>query len=81
MYLNTSKTPLLESVEMIHLEERKNLEVKIVGSIPLRATTFSPPLFACWCTSLQLETHSQNDWSIKNQIHVEYTGLRQGFHN
>ena len=29
-----------------------------------------PTLFTCWHTSLQLETHSQNDWSVnyKNKI-------------
>ena len=35
-------------------------------------------LSACTCTSLQVKTHSQNDWSVTNQI--EYTGLRQDFY-
>ena len=32
-------------------------------------------LCVCWHTSLKLETHSKNGWSVTNQI--EYTGLRQ----
>ena len=32
-------------------------------------------MFACWYTSLQVETRIQNDWSVTNQI--EYTGFRQ----
>ena len=29
---------------------------------------FLPTMFACWHTFLQLETHNQGDWSVKNQI-------------
>ena len=49
--------------------------LEIVGSRPLCTTIFLPTKFACLQLSLHLETYSQNNWSVTNQI--EYTGLRQ----
>ena len=36
---------------------------------------FLPTMFACLHTSVQVKTHTQNEWSVTNQI--EYTGFRQ----
>ena len=37
------------------------------------APPFLPTMFACWHTSLQMETHNQNDRSVI--IQIEYSGL------
>ena len=62
-------------------EELKGANPKIAGSLQLCATIFLPTKLSDWhtctCTSLQLKTPNQNDWSVKNQM--EYTGLRPGF--
>ena len=34
-------------------------------------------MIACWHTSLQMDTHNQNDWSVATQ--KEYTELSQDF--
>ena len=31
-------------------------------------------IFACWHTSLQMETNNKNDWEVRNKI--KYTCLR-----
>ena len=58
--------------------------IKIYHSICYKVVT-SPPFSSdnvCLLTYffLKLKTHSQIDWNMKNQILVEYTCVRQGFH-
>ena len=57
------------------LVERWNDDLEIASSSPLYATIFLPTRFARWHTSLQAETHNENDWSVKNQM--EYAGVGQ----
>ena len=52
-----------------------DLHVEVAGSSPLCVSILLPTMFACWCTSLQVATHNQNDWRLMNQ--TECAGLRQ----
>ena len=42
-----SLIPLLESVEIAQLEERKDFDLKIVGTIPVCSTIFLPQVHHC----------------------------------
>ena len=57
------------------LVERLDDDLTDAGSSLLCTTIFLLTRCGCWYTFLQLETHSQNDRSVVNQI--KYIGLRQ----
>ena len=51
----------------------------VAGSIPLHTTR---TLFARLQMTFLLETSCQNDtYCVKREDPIEFTGLRQGFHN
>ena len=59
--------------------ERQNDVLEIAEQCwvePASCHCFLPTMFASLHTSLQAETHNENDLSVTNQI--EYTGFRQG---
>ena len=66
--------------EEIYKYDRKTGKV-VAGSIPLHTTIYQT-LFVCLQTTFLLETSCQNDiyWG-KHEDPMEFTGLRQGFHN
>ena len=49
--INTSQILLLALGDITQLEERKDVDKKNAGSIPLYATIFLQAMFACWHTS------------------------------
>ena len=69
-YVNSSTYYLQTQLVVV---ERLYDDLEVVGSSPLFVNIFLQTKLACWHMSLQLETHSQKDWSVTNQI--EFTGL------
>ena len=59
MWTSTYTRPLLESVE-IDLEERKDFDLKIVGSISLCSTISFPPRHHCSLASVRLYSWKPN---------------------
>ena len=77
--------PLLASVEIAPFGELYKFDQKtgkmVADSIPLH-TSFYQTLFTRLQTTFLVETSCQNDtYWVNSEDQMEFTGLRQGFHN
>ena len=58
--------PVLRIGRVAQLEEHWTDDLEIAGSSPLYATIFLPAMFACWHTSLQVESKTEVSRDARN---------------